>query len=59
MVAQSDPERGRLRLSFEMENVLVGTTDEHSARPSFPRLMTLPMPEDLREIERRGPSCAL
>jgi lipopolysaccharide export LptBFGC system permease protein LptF len=55
LLVQADPGAGRMRLAFDMEDVIVGASEgqTQSAQRSFSRPFSIAMPAELRHIEQR------
>ncbi|MFI5381196.1 MAG: LptF/LptG family permease [Tepidisphaerales bacterium] len=52
---QADPANKRMRIVFQLDDVLIGTDEIRPARASVPRFITTPLPAELRPIGDRGP----
>jgi lipopolysaccharide export LptBFGC system permease protein LptF len=51
----ADNETGRMKMQFDMADVLVGADENRSPRSSLSQPFSIPMPEELRSIDQRGP----
>ena len=53
---QSDLQSDRVRMEFQLADVLVGSTpDQQTVRPRLPRPFSVAAPSELMEIKQRGP----
>jgi lipopolysaccharide export LptBFGC system permease protein LptF len=50
----ADPENNYLRLRFQLEDVVVGSTEGQPRRQSFPRQFGVPMPPEIAALKDRG-----
>ncbi|MGA2496450.1 MAG: LptF/LptG family permease [Tepidisphaeraceae bacterium] len=53
---QSDLSTQRMRIVFQLDDVLIGTDEIRPARASVPRFITTPLPAELKEISARPPA---